>query len=748
MDNGEYNVGVAYSDPYGVYLPSRYFDELGLNAGDPIKLVFQVKGEEKEIVAKAQEQDVFNDPESAIHPFLKKELHALFYGVARIIDELPEEFEDAFGRFQGEQPNEIEIDELEELADYLEELTANVVRFDEDQIIVGCGFFELFLKDVRATEHEQTVKTPLFQIDKPTFKELLNLQLPQLTHLEPYDKEIGRPEPVYFCTEYFEATDKQKKHLSEKIAEQELFHKTGDYILPHHYITAHGPLPTDHLGEQPDVIEITPEAIEFTAAQFGQIHPVDDDAELDFDQIAPVLKNLFDQETTTTQISREHDRIAFHIDNIRLTFYILEDQLHYSYLHIIDQDTIDAIEEALTTLPDHLQNELSIQAVKLPTGTKELVGNVDRETWVLDTSALYHEIPGRGPSSLMHFLLPNTNLYGKRIKVPWQVLAEINRHKDEGTALQTASEQGVENLRILRLLQNYEFLELDIGEVPGDLDTSIMPETGATDLAILAATREADDAVLLTRDELLINLCKVSETPVEHIEFLTTLQPEEDERDLFEEVEQELLEPQKRDKLVDRIGDRLRMKAETRDFPSHPTEEGFNENARDMLDNWLNERFVITYPVKGTFYVAQSTVVDVVPSFNLLKEIPKYIESEDGKYLNRTFIEAMQRAARLSSNVFPWVHFHIPEEFVHTAMEETAKRDEDGILITLYQLEQLENADYSSLPLITEEDNPNLEKIAVRAAKESESRLICLEDEAVTRLARLLEAPIGRIKLN
>lgn len=739
MDRGNYEVAVAYSDPYGVYLPQEILSEIGADPGAPVRLVFEEDEGETEIIAKAREQDVMRSDDE-VHPFLEQEVHALFYGIANIIDDLPSGFENSFSQFQGDQPTEIEIDELQDLAAYLNELATNVTRFTQEHVIVGCGFFELFLKGERDTEH--TVQTPLFQIDTPTFKELLNGQFPPLTRIEPYEGDIGEPDTVYFCTEYFAASDQQKERLREAIAEYEFVSPAGDYVVPHHYLTAHGPLPTENLQDEPSIIRVTPDTIEFTAAQFGAILPADGETVFDFDQVSPIITDVFDQDDIKIDRSPEDNQITLHTSDIRITFYVFDTELRYSYLHVTDSDTIAAIEEALNALPQLLDEQLGIETIKTPTDTNELAENVDRDTWILDTNALYHEIPGQGPSSIMHLFFPHLNLYGKQIVVPWQVLAEINRHKDERTALQTASEQGIENLRIFRLLDEYGFIDLDIGPIPTEFDSSIVPETGATDLAILAAATAADDGILLTRDERLIDLCTIMETPVEHVEFLTSLQPEEDDYELFADVTQELEEPQTRDDLLAYVDERVQMRNEEREYG-----EAQVEDAQEMLQTWRDEREIIPYRVDNTVYMAQAATVDIVPSYSLLRNLAEYIDSD--LHLTEGFLEAMQGSAQLPSEKYPWVHFHIPEEYVYQAMQEASKEDEEqSTLTTLYQVEQLENADYSSIPLVLDEvRNPDLEKVAVRAAKEAECSLVCLEDESIRRLARLLDAPISPIRL-
>ncbi|KXA89592.1 hypothetical protein AKJ62_02795 [candidate division MSBL1 archaeon SCGC-AAA259D14] len=153
----------VFSDPYGVYLPEDRLQELDLKSGNPVELTFDVDGEEKTILAKVDFRENFN---------MQKETHALFYGIAQTIHDLPSEgFEKSFGKFKGEKLYEIEIDTYGKLNDYLELVKTQKSRIGEEDLLIGCGFFELFLKGNR--EIKNLIETPLFKIDKPTFDELL-----------------------------------------------------------------------------------------------------------------------------------------------------------------------------------------------------------------------------------------------------------------------------------------------------------------------------------------------------------------------------------------------------------------------------------------------------------------------------------------------------------------------------------------------------------------------------------------------
>ena len=354
------------------------------------------------------------------------------------------------------------------------------------------------------------------------------------------------------------------------------------------------------------------------------------------------------------------------------------------------------------------------------------------DKWVLDTNSVYRQKPGENYNSIAPFLLSNTLIFGKEVIVPWNVMCEINSHKDSNSSsTKNASKQGIKNLKMLELLYDYGFLELNVESIPTEIDNSVLKEAGATDLKIM--DRVPKDGILLTSDSYLTHIAEIMGVNTENIENISGL-PETDETNPYWEVLKKKLSqdgPIKYDEAI-------RLLNEKR---SEDAKEASESDPEKLLEEKIRKKEIIRFVEDGSSIIALSRETKIIPTFDLINEIVEKCEEYNGdRYLSENILEKMRKSiGGTPTTSRPNLVFIIPSEYVY-------KSSEIRQIDALEELYNIKNCDMNTInPDSNNKDS--IENSMIHASIESNCPIVCSPEED-TRKFRLLDLDFYSVDLD
>lgn len=726
---------VSYNDPYDLILSDKFRENNNIEAGDSVSLDFSDGEDSWSIVATVKgEEDLdmnFNE-----------EVQSLFHLLSDVsFEEMPEKLQKEMGDSESHvrtnQVKEIqEIGQGEELRRYLHDILHYLQKraYDTD-ILIGSGY--LCNTPAPRYEWESLLKSPYTTLGKDILKKESR---PKLNSVEKVSMDVCTPSTMYFCTNRVEISDEKKEDIRQSLDNQ-IIDRSAYYLFEYEGFPVHGPLAKEDDGRYifcSDTVNIEFLDVEYSLIQFGELAV---DLRTQIEKLTDKLKQRLNGENI--EENEPDNNISIGYDGYDISLVIQEKSIGIDIRHATD-DEVETAQQEVEIIADYLSDEFDGD-LRLFTPSEPLSEPVHKQTWVLDTNSLYRQRSSQGNDKITEFIAENKTLHGKNVRIPWQVLVEINRHKDAQTRTKTASERGIQNIEILKMFSEHSFFNLEVEDVPDNIDFSVFPKAGVTDIAILSSME--DDEILVTGDEYLQSLAHVQDVYGINTSSLAKRKPlEEEEAQLWSEAENILEDhptvEQFKTELVD--AEPVDRSHQTIGSISNGISYDINERKVDsLLSDWQKDRNIIQFVIGDEIHLSQSKPVEVVPTYGLLDELVDNLAEQNGeKYLPEDTLEAARAAvAGLQQHIYPHLEFLIPEGYSYQADEV----DQVGML---FRLASTENTTYHSV--VTETDNgpQSLNQVALRTAKENGCILLCSTgNKNLRRLGNLLNVSVEQVSM-
>lgn len=714
----EFSISLGY--PNSVFIDQKEVEEKDFNFGDPVSV--EIDEWEDEIVAKAKSKAEFEE---------STERCALFYALDEINRETVERLHTFFQIPLDEDG--IDLSNIEKLRRYLGaiEHLSDVRDVSSEDMIIGINLLELYWENFDPSEEEdanrreEMCQTPLTPTPEAVVEEVLNGEPPYSGEVTRYRKGIFEPSEVFVCTNRWDYPDKLEERARQEMADKSYL-MNRNYMFPGEISRTHGPILKSKPDVDEDVIRVSSGNVRVTSVLYGTIHPIEQsiDNPFNFEGVKELAENIFED---IEDMDRDNAFLG-DFSGYSILFYVSTDEILFDIQHAVDEEIekgLDKTGELSAEIDEELSIQTSGEATHYPVHPTAI-----KSRWVLDTNALYQQKPGEGSSPISEFILNQPSPYGKEIFLPFEVLCEVNRHKTASGDTKRASEQGVENIQLLNLLDEFGLISFNVGSPPETVDNSIVSETGATDLSLIKYVDE--NSVLVTNDERLLKICRSSDVPAQDIQDLSSHSAEGYDEDIWEEVQQELLSGRvKREEINELVEENLESYVGQGGTASISDDIGTERDR--LVKNWINQSKVVKIPgEEGQMYLQLSQEGEVVPSYGLISDIINNTTEVGGEsYMSSQINEKIRSAVGgYQSHEAPFVVFCIPERYVYKAKEV-------GQIQALYQLTNLENAGFKSIRLPSQPSD--LDNTAVKAAKETNATLLCESTEdGISSLSHLL----------
>ena len=383
-------------------------------------------------------------------------------------------------------------------------------------------------------------------------------------------------------------------------------------------------------------------------------------------------------------------------------------------------DYIKLITDLSEILSDKLDTEINTSLMS-NSPTKAL----ESKQWVLDTNSIYRQKPDEDYTSIVNFILTNPVLYDRELLVPWNVICEINRHKDSNKSSNVnASKQGLENLKMLNLLDNIGFLSFKIEEVPNKIDNSIRKNTGVTDMSIVNSVPE--EGVLFTNDEHLIEISEMMGVSTDRIENVSGFSESKNEEDYWAPIKEELNKTGPRD--YQEVSDQLENLLSDSDNEHQISAEA-------IINKKLRSGELIHTPTNvHNIRIALAKEISIIPTFNLINKINRTLVEIDGdNFIPEEVLENIRRSiGGMNTSRRPKLKFIIPAEYVYRSSEISQVDD-------LEVLRYIDNAGFETVhPHSSVENETSIENVIIKSAIEQDCPVLCTDEEEMRKF-RLLE---------
>ncbi|WP_323172862.1 hypothetical protein [Natrialba sp. PRR66] len=709
---------VSFANQHKVFLSEEKMDDLDVTGGDAVMLSFN--GIDQNMVFKCESKSNFE---------VDKELYPLFFSLHYCLDRMGDFH---YGLFSDITPSDIDGDNpisdslknYEGLREYISSINhINNHRFSDSDIIIGCGISDIIVSITENGEFSK-ISTPFSRVKLRTVSDALLGELPDLIDICPFDGEIHVPQSIHICTYHTSTTDEQKNRIKEHIVDEKYMMTGKNYEYSLSDTQAHGPLMKNDFDG--DVLIATKDNIEFTNSRRYRFDFIED-IDIPSSAIRDAIEETFDNhDIVGDQLEYEIDesdellKVMFEPkffadfqkagDSIEITLSHATNNEYQVFDRLIPEISI-ALDETLGTESELYYSEPSPKQVLL-----------NRE-WVLDTNSVYRQKPNVDYNSISEFILTNPLVYGSRFIIPWQVLCEINRHKDSNNSqTRNASKQGIKNLTIIDMMDKIGFFDIEFEPIPESIDNSIQKNTGITDLSILDSVPEK--GTLFTSDKYLMNISSLMGINVDQIESLSGFSEKDHRNSYWDFLEDYLSQngPTKYEEVIDVLQDT-------------PIEDDLVEkDPEQLIQEKIRDNEIMKSTDDDSILLSLCSNRDALPTFSMINSIIQEIEDVDGgKYISDHALEKLRRAfGGLSSTNRPNITFILPSEYVFRA-EETDQ------ISSLETLRWIDNCNVKTINLgLDSAANSDIENSIIRACTEENCTMICSPEED-TRKFRLLD---------
>lgn len=733
----------VFSDPYAVYVSDSYVEENDLSTDDPV----YIAGGTEETT---QQEIVGLSPVGELD--LEKERRGLFYATREVLDELSRGPVVSLKKYLDDESQDLEIHEAEQLSNYLNEVDQILrSRVSNCDIFVGISILDRIQYENWLDGQDGLVNTnPFFFSGRNTI--ISSLEGPKFVNeLIPTESEPQTPEAIdYICSG--QMSNGTKSRLQDQILSRKYTLAESDEIYPSARYTD-GPYPSVD-SEQP--LKITEDNVNFYTNKerhvrySGDIDPVNvssifDDRRIRFkpsDTVGPI-----DQGPSEKQLSAHswgRGTIIF-ISNFSLNIRFEEDRIIWSYPEPFES-LVDPLIEIL----------VKSSSIKIVSQSNKNRGRLDRDNWVFDTNAIYHEIDQGVGSSILRTVLADTNIAESTVHIPWIVSYEINKHKDIGGPNKPIQENGVDNLELLDVLDENGFIDLSIEMYTGEALSDIT-ESSIADLYLSKFARERD-AVVVTGDRRLQRLNQLAGIETADIYSYADV---DSIPDLEDEVKEEVLNNvgttlSQHSDIIEELESRIENHGATertyyQALPKRRIDEKrVPQTAKEYLRKWVKNDDIIPYPAtketdsdssdiaddgkeddidtERVLAYEHTQVHDLVPTIEVVSDLCESIVDVDGeKYLPKSELSNIAKQLGYGGRGEPTIHFHFPIALVISFQSRTTGQlSREGQ--ELYQLKQLQNAKYTTEEL-SAADRADAIHDAILLAKERNCTLLCAEDD-------------------
>lgn len=735
-DLSPYTIDISLAHPYKLLLSDECISQLDLFDEEIVEIDIIRNGETVTVRAPIEHIEKSNK---------KSELHSYTYGLSKVAPDIPNGVRVELSDFLGDNSDDdISIFTPDAFDEYLSRIDSTVNnKVDEADIMVGIGLASLGIEPTE--EESEVIQLPNYQSNTTEFRAIFSEEHPRLVDLKKYEGEVTSPETVIFSVSG-DISEKGKEDIKEHLQEIKFFDLSIGYFPSGKY-----PINGPQTFEQNNgILDISESSIEIwgtkLVGQFFNSDPPEFDDIVNSIMSADIMVDINDKEyEITNEIFRDSQAVVLSINDFSITISYSEEALLIFY-----SSEMNSIDNFVEGIFDFLSDEFESESIGPSYFGEE--NNHRTDNWIFDTNAIYHQIIDDTASSILKTILPNFELYIENFIIPWPVLYEINKHKDDTDSgpPPAVQEIGLENLRTLKILDSYEFINLEVESIPEDIKTKVS-ESHVADLHVLQKA-QSTNSILISGDGRLRRLAEISDTPVIDIHEYAVV---EDIPDLSNEVWDEInpqigKEISKRDDILAAI-EKEESEAVERHFQNKRNVK--QPDPETYLDQWTNDGKIIPVYCEDeegdpSVRYEKAVSMDIVITPSVARELTDHIEEcNNSPYLTEEVLDSLADVLNLPSPGLPLISFHVPLSNV-LGPQSISMGGISTEARQFYQLKQLENAEYH-----VDEVNRRVatgEKVqsAVQLARNQQYTILCTDtDRYIDPIGNLLGVDVREYKL-
>ncbi len=725
----------SFAHPYSIILPEPLIEEYQFEVGDVVELTFDVDGREETtfgMVAPFEDSMVGRSS-----PEMQARVYGSYFSLGDIQDEITE-----FDQFDCVDENKAELSTSDDFLSYLHSLKRQLdTQIDSGvQMLIGVGILEIVHGE---RDPNNLISSPYFILEKDRFPRYLANNGPELIDAHKYVGHIDEPDDVYFTYYGEDLQPSQIESLRETILDVKYFKSTWNYSIPG-YRAAVGPTTTDPTEE---VIRVTEESLHIVEGKERNVQFLEADGTpttgLTADRIHDAILDAnptFESLVSHTRYSGEADGFPLRRDGDQI--YILFDQVtlvltangdHLSWVSPTDIDHVETIIEAVNGM---IEGQLDVEDYTVQPADVQQPRRIQQDDWTFDTNSLYHDHTDDTPTSILNTIFSHRFFHDSTIHVPWAVLFEMNKHPDAGSATAATNEQGFENMSILSLLDTLDYLEVEVQTPPEEI-TVDLANGDVADMQVLAYSNQ-QDATLVTGDESLAELARLSDTPSFNIAQLDGLSSGVDDEssfeDIFELIGSELVTHAEIVAEIDELLDT--------DTAAPIAESGTTStrDANSVLESWVSNDEVLPY-VRSTDSercYAHSQSITLVPTKAVIEDLPQYLDSSDDFLTDEFLNPVADDVLSLAHSELPSITLVVPAEYiVENSVSKSAPGDFSRKLLNI---SHAENVEYETQPAVRAAASSSLQALLQNNVEKGEDALLSWHDYVALCLTTALDS--------
>lgn len=725
----------SFAHPYSIVLHPDSIQQYQFEVGDVVELTVDVNGhKETTFGTVAAFEDGMVGPSSA-------EMQARVYGSYFSLDGIQEETVE-FDQFDCNDEDRAALSTSDDFHSFLYTLKRQI----DDQIdsgvemLIGVGILEIVHGERNPND---LISSPYFVLENERFPRYLVNDGPELRDAHRVVGDVDEPDDVYFTYYGERLTQSQIESLRDMILDIEYFKSAWNYSIPG-YEAAVGPTTTDPTEE---VIRVTAESLRIVEGKEQHVHFFDSQGELVTDLTADTIHEAildanpeFESGVSHTRYSGESDGFPVRRDGNQI--YILFDQVtivltaNGDHLSWSSPDGIKHVETIIEAVNGMVERQLSVQKHTVQSADTARTERIEHGDWTFDTNALYHDHKGDTPTSILNTIFSHRFFHDSSIHVPWAVLFEMNKHPDEGSATAATNQQGFDNLSILTMLDRLDYLDVNVQSPPEEI-TVDLANGDVADMQVLAYSNQ-QDARLVTGDESLEELARLSDTPSVNIAHLDGLSSVGEEGSSLEDV-------------LERIGSELvthsEIVAEINDLLDNDTavplvESGTSstKDAASFVESWVSNGEITPYTRSSDDRrcYAPCQRVTLVPTKTVVEDLPQYLDSSDETFTDEFLNSVAEDIVSLTGRELPSVTLVVPAEYIVENSESTS--DPGDFSRKLLDVADAENLEYETEPAVRAAVSSSLKELLRSDLENGEDALLSWDDYVALCLTTALES--------
>lgn len=703
---------ITLAHPYEILGSPEILSQLGLESGGVAEI--EIKCGDTTLTKRAPVREISELDDA-------RELHSFTYAVSNLAPDVPSNVKEFVGEYiDADDDDDISIYTSDGFEDYTNRIIDMVdKRSEKSDIHIGIGIFEEVYHITRGTQSaSESISVPRYETTRGRLKDLLSEERPEVLDIRNYDGDLMEVDKLYFTTPPgFGEKDIEKS--TNWIKEQRYFDPSIRYDLD----PVDGVSGIETLEPANEVIDASDSDIVYGELNFDGFTLPQSVGESEIFDILEDIEVTFeiDDEEFEAQVSISEGLALLNFGGLTIPITVGEDMLMVIY-----REYTNSIRELCENLLQFISNEID-DSVEFGRIDLDLNTRTNPKNWIFDTNAIYHQIVDDKSSNILRSILPNLQIYDKELIIPWPVVYEINKHKDDSDSgpPPAVQEKGIDNLETLQILYEYEFIDLKVESPPSPIRTAVS-ESHIADLHIMKKAESEEGSVLISGDRRLRKLAGISGAEVIDIRELAVVN---DTPDLGSEVLEQVhgkigSEIDTREEIIDQIEENKKETINETVY-KHPN----TAEADDYLEEWVKDGEIITYIPKDKNEIKYEKCVDVdlVVTPSVASKLTQHIKDYDGeKYLTGEILESLSSTLNLPTPGYPLITFHVPLTNVLGPQTTTM----GGISTEarhFYKIKQVQNAKYEVAEVNQEETIGEKVQDAVQLAKNNQYSILCTE---------------------